>query len=440
MDDGDYVRSAVAVHGGVVRCPADAATAGFLGGGCRQGVADLWNIGHAAGVKTILLCNADVHAPEPLGRQHLLLAGGTILWMGADALDLPPALAVETIDLEGRRLIPGLIDGHVHVTGGGGEAGFATRVPAPMLSRYTRAGVTTVIGMLGTDDVARGPRELVATIHALREQGLNAYGLTGGYHVPPATLTGSVRGDLVFVECLIGLGEVAISDHRSSQPTLDELLRLASEAHVAGLMTGKAGIVHLHLGDGERGMDLVRRALDGSELPASVFNPTHINRRKALFEEALELARRGCTVDITAFPVADGEDAWSADDALIRYLDSGAPRDRITIGSDAGGCLPGFDADGRVCAMDVGHSGSLLATLNALLARGVALVDALPAFTTNPAQLLRLQGKGRIAAGFDADLVTLAADGSVSDVFIGGVAHLRDGRVRRHGIFEHASP
>ena len=395
--------------------------------------------GHAAGVKTILLCNADVHAPEPLGRQHLLLAGGTILWMGADALDLPPALAVETIDLEGRRLIPGLIDGHVHVTGGGGEAGFATRVPAPMLSRYTRAGVTTVIGMLGTDDVARGPRELVATIHALREQGLNAYGLTGGYHVPPATLTGSVRGDLVFVECLIGLGEVAISDHRSSQPTLDELLRLASETHVAGLMTGKAGIVHLHLGDGERGMDLIRRALDGSELPASVFNPTHINRRKALFAEALDLAHRGCTVDITAFPVGDGEDAWSADDALIRYLDSGAPPERITIGSDAGGCLPSFDADGRVCAMDVGHSGSLIATLNALLARGVAMADALPAFTTNPARLWRLSGKGWIGAGADADLVALAANGSISDVFIGGAEHIRDGVIVRHGIFERAS-
>lgn len=390
-------------------------------------------------MKTILLRNADVHAPEPLGRQHLLLAGGTILWMGSESLDLPPALDVDVIDLDGRRLIPGLIDGHVHVTGGGGEAGFATRVPAPMLSRYTRNGVTTVIGMLGTDDIARGPRELVATIHALREQGLNAYGLTGGYHVPPATLTGSVRGDLVFVDCLIGLGEVAISDHRSSQPTLDELLRLASEAHVAGLMTGKAGIVHLHLGDGVRGMDLVRRALDGSELPASVFNPTHINRRKALFTEALGLARRGCTVDITAFPVEDGEDAWSADDALIRYLDSGAPPEHITVGSDAGGCLPSFDTDGRVCSMDVGSSGSLITTLNALLARGVALADALPAFTSNAARVLRLGGKGRIRAGFDADLVSLAADGSVNDVFIGGIAHIRNGAIQRHGIFEHAS-
>ena len=52
---------------------------------------------------------------------------------------------------------------------------------------------------------------------------------------------------------MIGIGELALSDHRSSQPTRDELLRIASDAHVAGMISGKAGIVHLHLGDGERG-------------------------------------------------------------------------------------------------------------------------------------------------------------------------------------------
>src|SRR5690606_25203184 len=260
-------------------------------------------------------------------------------------------------------------------------------------------------------DVARGTRELVARVQALREEGLAAWGLAGGYHLPPATLTGSVRADLAFVDCLIGVGELAISDHRSSQPTLDELLRLASEAHVAGLMTGKAGHLHLHVGDGPRGLELVRQALDRSELPPRVFNPTHVNRRRVLFEEAVELARRGCTIDITAFPVAEGEDAWSAADALVRYLESGAPRERVTISSDAGGCLPCFDAQGRVCSMDVGESGALAATLRELLARGVPLEAALPAFTCNVADLLRLPGKGRIEGGGDADAVALGGGG-----------------------------
>ena len=384
----------------------------------------------------LLLRNADVYAPEALGRRHLLLGGGKVLWMGADEPALPQALGSEVIDLEGARLIPGFIDGHVHVSGGGGEAGFATRVPAPLLSRYTSAGVTTVVGLLGTDDATRSTAELLSHVYALREQGLSAWAYCGGYHVPPTTLTGSVRGDIALVEPLIGIGELAISDHRSSQPTLDELLRLASEAHVAGLMSGKAGIVHLHLGDGARGLELVRQALDTSELPARVFQPTHVNRRKALFEEALTLARRGCHVDITAFPVEEGEDAWPADEALVRYLDSGAPPERVSISSDAGGCLPCFDGDGRVCGMDVGHSGAMTETLKALLARGLPLERALPAFTSNPAALLRLAGKGRIAVGADADLVVLDAQANVRDVWVGGVAHVRAGQPVRRGMFE----
>jgi len=386
----------------------------------------------------LLLRNADVHAPQALGLRHILVGGGKVLWMGEAEPALPAALAVETLDLAGLRLIPGLIDGHVHVTGGGGEAGFASRVPAPLLSRYTTAGVTSVVGLLGTDDAARGTGELLAQVHALREAGLNAWGYCGGYHVPPTTLTGTVRGDIAFADPLIGVGEVAISDHRSSQPTLDELLRLASEAHVAGLMSGKAGIVHLHLGDGARGLDLVRQALETSELPPRVFQPTHVNRKKALFEEALALALRGCHVDITAFPVEDGEDAWPADEALLRYLDSGAPPERVSISSDAGGCLPCFDGDGRVCGMDVGHSGALLEALNRLLARGLPLERALPAFTSNPAALLRLRGKGRIEVGGDADLVALDSDGRAHHVLLGGVPHVRAGECVVRGMFEHS--
>jgi beta-aspartyl-dipeptidase (metallo-type) len=387
----------------------------------------------------LLLRNAQVHAPEPLGLQHLLLGGGRILWMGATLSELPATLAVQTIDLQGRRLIPGLIDAHVHVTGGGGEAGFRTRVPPLGVSRFTRAGITTVVGLLGTDDVARGPRDLLATVYALREEGLTALAFTGGYHIPPRTLTGTVRGDLVFIDALIGIGEVAISDHRSSQPTLDELLRLASDAHVAGLMTGKAGVLHLHLGDGPRGLELVRSALEQSELPPRVFHPTHVNRRKALFDEALELAAHGCTIDLTAFPVEEGEDAWSAADALMRYLDSGAPDERITISSDAGGCLPVFDTEGHVCRMGVGESGALLETLNDVLKRGVPLERALPAFTSNPARLLRLPAKGRIQVGADADLVALDVAGAVHDVIAGGVVHVRDGHIEHRGTFEHAT-
>ena len=390
----------------------------------------------AATAALTLIRNATVFAPEALGLRQLLVGGGRILWIGGADEPAPVVPGLDVVDLGGRRLIPGLIDGHAHVTGGGGEGGFATRVPPVPLSRFTTAGVTTVIGVLGTDDLARTPGELLASVHALREQGLGAFAWCGGYHLPPVTLTGSVRGDIVFLDPVIGVGELAISDHRSSQPTFDEFVRVASEAHVAGLMTGKAGVLHLHLGDGVRGLQLVRRALDETELPPSVFHPTHINRRKALFEEALALAKRGCTVDITAFPVGEGEDAWSAAEAWERYHASGAPAERLTISSDAGGCLPTFDHDGRLCRMDVGSAHALLDTIRALLARGHALDAVLPAFTRNIARHLRLAGKGDIMIGADADLVALDADGRVADVMAQGVWHVRDGETLRMGMFE----
>jgi beta-aspartyl-dipeptidase (metallo-type) len=385
----------------------------------------------------LLIRNADLFAPQPQGVRDLLVGGGEILWIGAPGT-LPAASAAlaEPIDLGGARLIPGLIDGHVHITGGGGEAGFRSRVPAVPLSRFTTAGVTSVIGLLGTDDVARSPRELLAGVYALREEGLNAWCYTGGYHLPPATLTGSVQDDLVFIEAMLGIGEVAISDHRSSQPTLDELLRLAAAAHVAGLLTNKAGILHLHLGDGARGLELVRQALATSELPPRVFHPTHVNRRRALFGEAVALAHAGCTIDVTAFPVAEGEDAYGAADAVLRYADSGAPPARLTVSSDAGGCLPCFDADGRVTHMDVGSAGALLATLAELVARGMPLERALLPFTANPAEAFRLPGRGRIAAGAAADLVALDAAGQAHTVIVRGVVHVRDGAPVRRGLFE----
>ena len=350
--------------------------------------------------------------------------------------DLPAALGVAEVVLGGLRVIPGLIDGHVHLTGGGGEAGPHTRVPPLTVTALTAGGITTAIGVLGTDDAVRTTAELVTVARGLRELGLSAWCHTGGYHLPPTTLSGTVRGDIALIDEIIGVGEVAISDHRSSQPTLDDLLRLASEAHVGGLMSGKAGIVHLHVGDGTRGLDLVRQALDMSELPARVFNPTHVNRKQALFAEAMLLVERGPTIDITAFPVEDGEDAWSAEDALERYWDAGLPSDLVTVSSDGGGCLPRFDSDGRVSGMDVGAPGALMNTLGTLLARGRPLEQVLAPFTSNVAGLLRLPGKGRLGVGADADLVVLAGDNSARHVMARGRWHRFDGRPRIQGPFE----
>ena len=282
-----------------------------------------------------LITNAEVYAPQALGNQHLLVCAGKIVYMGTEIPQLDDNLDVMTTDLDGARLIPGFIDAHAHVTGGGGEAGPSTRVPPLHLSHFTEAGVTSVVGLLGTDDLTRNPQTLLTQVMGLREEGLSAWCYTGGYHVPVITLTGSVRSDIVNLEPVIGVGEVALSDHRSSQPTLDEVLRLASEAHVAGLMTGKAGIVHFHMGDGKRGLAMINDCLDRSEIPPRVFQPTHVNRNKPLFEQACELTKRGCTVDLTAFPSDDDDSGWSAEAAVERFFDQELDTTKLTISSES---------------------------------------------------------------------------------------------------------
>jgi beta-aspartyl-dipeptidase (metallo-type) len=381
-----------------------------------------------------LIRAAQIYAPEPRGRRDVLVAGGRIIGIG-DHLGVPTGVPCEEIDAGGARLVPGLIDSHVHVTGGGGEAGPATRVPPIVMSALATAGVTSCVGVLGTDTTTRTMESLVARTLGLRAEGLSAWCWTGGYQVPPRTLTRSVRDDIVFVDPIIGVGELAISDHRSSQPTLEELLRVAADCHVAGLMTRKAGVLHLHIGDGPRGLDLVRRALDSSELPARLFHPTHVNRQPRLFDEAMALVGRGATVDVTAFPPDDSDPAVPAAAAIEAWLDAKLPPARLTCSSDGAGCLPVFDAEGQLVAMDVGKPATLATTLATLLRKRDA-ADVLPIFTSNVATLLRLSGKGRIDAGADADLVILDDAGMPRDVMARGTWLVRGGVSVVRGPFE----
>ncbi|MDP7034094.1 MAG: beta-aspartyl-peptidase [Planctomycetota bacterium] len=385
-----------------------------------------------------ILKHAQLYTPRFVGTKTLVIGGERVLWIGSENLSVPSELVNEVLDLEGACVLPGLVDLHAHPTGGGGESGPASRVPAPSLSSYTRAGVTSVVGLLGTDAETRSMESLLARIRALREEGISAWCYTGGYHLPGRTLTGSLRGDIVHLQEVIGIGELALSDFRSSQLTLAELLRVASQAQVGGMITGKAGICHLHMGDSERGLDLVRAALDTGDVPARVFHPTHVNRRVALFEEALDLTTRGCSIDITAFPVEEGDEGLSAQIALERYLDEGYPAQRVTLSSDSGGCLPVFDSEAEIVHMDVGRSSDLTQTLTRLFLSGRSPQQFLPAFTSNPAQLAKLPRKGVLGPGSDADLVVLDGDYRVRDVMARGCWHVRDAQSVILGTFETA--
>lgn len=381
-----------------------------------------------------LLKNASVYAPESLGQVDVLLADQRIAAIAPKLPDLPEGLPSETLDLSGKLLIPGLVDAHVHVSGGGGESGPATRVPRIALSKLTQAAVTSCVGVLGTDSTTRTIRDLVACTMGLRELGLSAWCYTGSYQVPPPTLTGSVRDDIVFVDPILGLGEIALSDHRSSQPTLEEFLRIASDVYVAGLISGKGGTLHCHMGSGGRGFEMIDKALDTAELPARLYHPTHINREDWLFEDAKRLAKRGVTVDLTAFP-DDGHTLLAAD-AITAWRKEGLPLDRLTCSSDGAGCLPTFDADGNLLEMDIGNPDTLLIAIQTLIAREEPLEEVLPVFTSNVARQIGLKHKGRIEVGLDADVAILSPAGELEELWALGQRMIEGGKPSKCGLFE----
>lgn len=387
-----------------------------------------------------IIKNVNVYAPEKLGKKDLLIAGGKICQISVN-LDIPENWEVEVIDGEGLIATPGFIDSHVHILGGGGEGGFANRTPEATLSGLTRWGITTVVGCLGTDGYGRDLTALIAKIKGLREQGITAYGYTGNYQIPVRTLTGSITQDIMVVDEFIGTGEIAISDHRSSQPTYDEFLRVCADTRLGGILSGKAGIINIHLGDSPRKMDMILRAIEETEIPSTQFLPTHVNRNAALFDQAVEYAKLGGTVDFTGNEDIDYwvtvSDEVRVCDGIKRMLDEGISSDLFTISSDGQGSLPLFSADGQFLGIGMGQSSCLLKEVRECVQReNIPLEIAIKAITANPARVLCLDTKGQIKDGFDADLCLMTEDLNIHTVIAKGQVMVKDGEPIVKGMFE----
>ncbi|WP_429040279.1 beta-aspartyl-peptidase [Aeromonas media] len=355
-----------------------------------------------------LIEGAEIHSPAPLGQQDLLVADGRIAWLGK-GLTVPPDWPLVRVDGRGRYLVPGLVDPLAHITGGGGEGGFAFRTPELAAREALSAGVTTLVAALGTDSLTRTPAQVLGKVREFRAAGVSAYMYTGSYHLPVKTLTGSVESDIMLIPEVLGVGELAISDHRSSAPTHDELARLVSEVRVAGLLAGKSGVSFFHVGDGRGALAPLRALRDGTDIPLRQLYPTHCNRNPWLFAEAIDWGRAGGWVDLTtsSFPelLDDGEQL--AAEALLALLESGVPSDRISFSSDANASLPRFDSEGRLIELRCGQIASLWQECVRACALGVSFEVALGVVTANPARALGLAGKGAIGVGQDADLLLI---------------------------------
>lgn len=391
------------------------------------------------GTSMLLIRNAKIYAPEPLGMLDLLASGGQILAMAPNIDVTRFPCPVEILEAEGRIALPGLIDSHVHLIGGGGEGGFATRTPELLLGDCIKAGVSTVIGTLGTDGLARSMESLVAKAYSLRAQGLSVWIYSGSYRIPPTTVTGDLMKDIMMIEPVIGAGEIAVSDHRSSRPSLEELGRLASEARVGGLLSGKAGIVNFHIGDAPAGLRLLHELVAAGDLPRTQFLPTHCNRNPEVFAQALDWARTGGWADLTTSTVPrfieEGE--VPAARALRRFSEAGL-MDRVTCTSDGQGSLPLFDDKGSLVGLTMGSSSSLWqAVREAVQSEGLDLSEAVKSVTVNPARILKLGKKGKLTVGMDADLVLVDPKSLKIDGLIAcGRTMMESGKVLVREAFE----
>lgn len=384
--------------------------------------------------------NAEVYSPEYLGRKDIVIVGEKIEGIYENIKVPEEFLTVEVIDAEGKILVPGFIDAHVHLIGGGGEGGYRTRTPELSLSKITSAGITTVVGVIGTDGICRSMRSLLAKVKALKAEGITAYCYTGSYDIPVKTMTDSIKGDLLLVEEVIGVGEIALSDHRSSQATLDQFINTVAQSRVGGLLSGKCGIVNVHFGGGARKLDYLFKMIEQSEIPVTQISPTHMSRTKELLEAGIEWAKIGGFIDLTTSSDPDHleEGELLASQGLKYLLDRGIPIDNITFTSDGNGSMPMFNEEGKLIGLGICSVSTLFdEARKAVLVEKVPLEDTIKTITINPARVLKLENKGKIDVNKDADIVLLDKENLEIDTVIAlGKKMVENKNILIKGTFE----
>jgi beta-aspartyl-dipeptidase (metallo-type) len=333
-----------------------------------------------------LIENGFVYSPESRGVQSVLFVGDRIAKIGnIDRRAIEAAgLGLDVVDARDCLVTPGFIDPHEHLLGGSGEQGFATQTPEIFLNEIVTAGITTVVGCLGVDATTKTMPGLLARAKALNEEGLTAFVWSGGYNAPHATITGSLRDDLIFIDEVIGAGEIAISDYRANEPSVEALARLVSDVYVGGILSRKAGVTHFHVGDHPQGLAPLVALVENYAVKPEWLYPTHVERKRELMREAAAFTRLGAFVDV---------DTMEEDlpEQLRRFLDDNGDLSRLTVSSDAA----------------ISSPRALREQIRACVERGFPLEQVLPLVTSNTARVLKLGRKGRLERGLDADALVL---------------------------------
>jgi imidazolonepropionase-like amidohydrolase len=346
-------------------------------------------------------------------RRNVLVNDRRILEIGG--ADLLPE-DVEVVDGDGRTLLPGLIDSHVHLPA----------VPEQALSQSLSLGVTTVIDMFNTGEVLATLKELeTADSFELADLRMAGIGATapGGWpttQIPYPTISAPAEAE-AFVQARLAEGSDFIKIFYDdlarfgvSRPTISEetlralvaaakvhgavsVVHVATEAQArAAIAAGGDGLAHLFIGD-EVSADFGEFAASHRAfvIPTlSVLRCRLVNVPRAAADERLapflapEARRRA------ALSPQQGRMPCAAQQPALEQLrTAGAP---ILAGSDEP--IPGA------------YGASLHGELELLVEQGLTPLQALIAATSAPADAFRLADRGRIAPGLRADLLLVEGD------------------------------
>jgi beta-aspartyl-dipeptidase (metallo-type) len=366
----------------------------------------------------------------------ILIAGEKIaaIGKGLEFTNVP----VETVDLEGRLLAPGFVDGHVHFIGAAGDEGYSSKTPEIFMSHFMRGGVTTAVGCLGFGIGSESLEQLYVKAQTLRGEGLSAYMYTGSFRMPSPSITGSPASDVAMLPWVIGV-KIAIADGCSWHPTPDEFTRIAGESWVAGLQSGKSGVMQVHVGRHGDPFDFLASVGEKNGIPLTQFVPTHCNWSDELAENAPGYAKKGGYVDYsTILDKSRGSlTSVAAHKAVAMALNAGAPIERLSLSTDGNVGMPVRDEDNVQQGLYLERVCSLRHEIRALIKDGLDAEAAISLATINPARRLGLFPlKGTIKVGSDADLVVLDDSYEIVWVFSRGRVGFSGGSPTLFSLFE----
>lgn len=377
-----------------------------------------------------LLKNCFVYAPQKIGKKDILVAGEKIVRM-ENSINLS-GVEYQEFDLTGKILTPGFIDQHVHITGGGGQAGYSSMVPEVQMSELIACGTTTVVGVLGTDGFVKELTTLYAKCKALDMDGITAYMHTSFYGLPEKTILSSVANDMIFIDKVIGC-KLAISDDRCSFPSENEILRLINQVRLGGFTSGKTGILHLHLGALESGLEVILEIARKYPTLIQHISPTHVIRTKTLFDQAIQFAKLGGMIDVST----GGTQYDEPYKCILEAINQGVSVDAMTFSSDGRGGVRRVDpVTGEVTYRPAPLHRNFSETVKLVKTGGLPLEQALALITSSPAKNLKISNKGHIREGFDADFCILDQELNLQEVFSRGTLMMKETKVIKRGKYE----